>query len=203
MKTLAILFYILTVATMAYGQITTNTLTPAQCATLKTDIFNDAALTAARNNRQDQVIADAYNVNATPTYYVWKSKASRDDMMYGIGDGGTKFDTAGTGYITRTVQELMLFESIFNKTTGLTNPMNEQVRASFANVMGGSTAPAPANRTHMQAVIRRPVTRGERLFVDTTTQPLCNGGTTPTGPCLMTFEGPMLATHVACALNLP
>jgi hypothetical protein len=203
-KILAIFLCILAVATVAYGQTTTNTLTPTQCVVLKNDIFADATLTAARDNRQDQVIADAYNANASPVYYVWKSKATRDDIMYTFGDGGTKFDTAGTGYVTRTLQEIALFESVFNKTSGMTNPMNELVRDSFANSMSGGTAPAPANRTHMQAVMRRVASRGERLFVDNTTQP-CTGGTAnkPNGPCLMTFEGPVLATHIACALNLP
>lgn len=189
---------------MAVAQTTSNTLTPGQCETLKADIGADATLNAARIGRQDQVIADAYNVNASPAYYVWKSKASRDDIMYSFGEGGTKFDTSGTGYVTRTVQEITLLESVFNKTTGQMNPMNELMRDSFANSMSGATAPAPANRVHMQAVIRRLASRGERLFVDSTTQP-CTGGTgnKPNGPCLMTFEGPMSATHIACALNLP
>ena len=204
MYTLLTLLVLLVVTTVANAQTTTNTLTPAQCATLKTNITNDATLTTARTNRQDQVIADAYNVNATPTYYVWKSQVNRDDVMFSIGEGGTKFDTAGTGYVTRTVQELMLFESVYNKATGYMNPMNEQQRDSFINSMSGATAPAPANRTHVQNVIRRLASRGERLFVDTTTQP-CTGGTgnKPNGPCLMTFEGPVLTTHIACALNLP
>jgi len=204
MYTLLTLLVLLVVTTVANAQTTTNTLTPAQCATLKTNITNDATLTTARTNRQDQVIADAYNANATPTYYVWKSQVNRDDVMFSIGEGGTKFDTAGTGYVTRTVQELMLFESVYNKATGYMNPMNEQQRDSFINSMSGATAPAPANRTHVQNVIRRLASRGERLFVDTTTQP-CTGGTgnKPNGPCLMTFEGPVLTTHIACALNLP
>jgi len=204
MYTLLTLLVLLVVTTVANAQTTTNTLTPAQCATLKTNITNDATLTTARTNRQDQVIADAYNANATPTYYVWKSQVNRDDVMFSIGEGGTKFDTAGIGYVTRTVQELMLFESVYNKVTGYMNPMNEQQRDSFINSMSGATAPAPANRTHVQNVIRRLASRGERLFVDTTTQP-CTGGTgnKPNGPCLMTFEGPVLTTHIACALNLP
>jgi hypothetical protein len=204
MQTIVTLLVLLVMTTAAYAQTTSNTLTPAQCATLKTNITADSALNAARTNRQDQVIADAYNANATPTYYVWKSKVNRADVMFGIGEGGTKFDTAGTGYVTRTIQELMLFESVYDKDTGYMNPMNEQQRDSFINSMSGATAPAPANRTHVQTVIRRPASRGERLFVDTTTQP-CTGGTgnKPNGPCLMTFEGPMTTTHIACALNLP
>jgi len=191
-------------AAVASAQTTSSTLTPAQLATLKADIVANSGLPTSGTNRNDQAIADLYNLPASPDYYVWKSKVSRDDMIYGTGDGGTVFDTSGTGFVTRTVQELMLFESLFNKVTGLTNPMNAQIRASFGVAMSGGTAPAPANRTHMQAVARRKVSRVERLFVDTTTQ-TCTGGTaaSPNGPCLMTFEGPISQSQIAAALNLP
>ena len=205
MKIVAILLCMLTVMLpVAYGQTTTNTLTPAQCATLKTDIINDAALVNARNTRQDQVIADAYSAEATPVYWVWKSKLTRSQMLYDTSVDNTFFSTSGTGFVTRTVQELMLFESLFDKITSLTNPMNSVIRASFGTAMSGGTSPAPENRTHMLAIARQKANRMERLFVDNTTQP-CTGGTgnSPNGPCLMRYEGTVTTQHIACALNLP
>jgi hypothetical protein len=204
MHTLVMLLVFLVMASVASAQTTSNTLTPAQLATLKADIVANSGLPTSGANRNDQAIADLYNLPASPDYYVWKSKVSRSEMLYSRGDGGTAFSVSGTGYVTRTIQELMLFESLFDKTTGMANPMNEQTRASFGVSMSGGTTPAPANRTHMQAVARRKVSRVERLFVDATTQ-ACTGGIAaePNGPCLMTFEGPISQSQIAAALNLP
>jgi hypothetical protein len=194
-KSLLVCWLLLGLPLAAAAQTTSNVLTSAQCSTLKADIAADGALNTARTTRQDQVIADAYTTAATPTYWVWKSSLSRTDLLYSTSQDGTTYDTAGAGFVTRTVQELMLFESLFDKTTQVTNPMNALIRTSFGVAISGATAPAPANRTHMLAMARRAASRMEKLFA--------TGTGSTAAPALMTFEGTVTVTHVACALNLP
>lgn len=192
MQTIVTLFVLLVMTSMAYGQTTSGTLTPAQCATLKTDITNDATLTTARTERQDDVIATAYNATASPTFWVWKSKLSRSNILLDTSVDGTTFDI--TGLTVRTMQEVLAFQALFDPITSLTNPMNPKVRSNFAALQNGA-APQPANITHMLASARRTVNRLERLYAT---------GTGSTGtPGLMVFEGAATTQHIACALNLP
>ena len=188
------LFLILMVATapLAYGQTTSNALTPAQCATLKTDITADATLNTARTNRQDDVIATAYNAVAAGPFWVWKSALSRSDIILGTSVDSTTFNIAGL--TARTVQEVLAFDILFDPVTTLTNPMNDRVRANFGLLQNGA-APQPANITHMLAMARRTVNRLERLFA--------TGTGSTASPGLMVFEGPATTQLIACALNLP
>lgn len=193
MSTIVTLVVLLVMTTVAYGQTTSKELTPAQCATLKTDITNDATLTTARVNRQDDVIAAAYNAVATPTFWVWKSALSRSDIILGMSVDGTTFGIAGL--TARTVQEVLAFQTLFDPLTGMTNPMNDRVRINFGLLQNSGVTPQPANQTHMLAMARRTVNRLERLFAT---------GTGSTGtPGLMVFEGAATTQVVACALNLP
>jgi len=190
--TLLILLLTLCMATTAYSQTTSGTLTPAQCATLKTDITNDATLTTARTNRQDDVIAAAYNADATPPFWAWKSKLSRSDIILGTSVDATNFSIAGL--TARTVQEVLAFQTLFDPITTLTNPMNLRVRLNFANLQNGPT-PQDTNVTHMLAMARRLINRLERLFA--------TGTGSTASPGLMVFEGPATTQLIACALNLP
>lgn len=178
--------------TATYGQTTSKELTPAQCSTLKTDIVADATLNTARTNRQDDVIATAYNANASPAFWAWKSALSRSNILLDTSVDATTFDI--TGLTVRTVQEVLAFQSLFDPLTSLTNPMNPKVRSNFGVLQNGA-APQPANVTHMLASARRLVNRLERVFATGT-------GSTAT-PGLMVFEGPATTNIIACALNLP
>jgi len=182
----------LMMATVASAQTTSSTLTPAQCATLKTDITADATLNTARTGRQDDVIATAYNATASPAFWVWKSKLSRSDIVLGTSVDATTFNIAGL--TARTAQEVLAFQTLFDPITSMTNPMNPRVRVNFGALQDGA-APQPANITHMTAMARRTTNRLERLFAT---------GTGSTGsPGLMVFEGPATTQLIACALNLP
>jgi hypothetical protein len=188
---------LLLLAPVAMAQTTTNTLSPAQCAAFKADIQADATLTLAALNRQDELIVPPYNQQASPAYYVWKSAVSRTEMLYTKSMDNTTFDVSGNGFVLKTTQELLLFESLFDPLTKLTNPMNPLIITSFQVAMAG-TGIAATNRTHMAAIVKRLATRAEKLFADTTA-----GNGAKATPASMTFEGAITTNHVACALNLP
>ena len=126
-------------------------------------------------------------------------------MFYGLSSDNTKFDPSGTGFETRTVQQLMLLQSLFDPRTEMTSPMNSIIRDNFIVAMSGTTAPAPANRQHMAAICKRFATKAEKLLVQTGTCPFavpCGDGS-KANPATMLFEGAHTSDQVAEALALP
>jgi hypothetical protein len=156
-------------------------LTSAQKAIVKADILAQPDLSAIQQGSDGSfIIADLYNLNASPDFWVWKSKLSRGEVVNDVGPEGTSFAWTGSGYITRSQGERDAFREIFNHT-GTCNPSLVNVRNAFNDIFSGGTAPAPANRAHIAAVSRRKASRLEKL--------LATGTGSTASPAVLTFEG--------------
>jgi hypothetical protein len=170
-------------------------LTPAQLTTLKADIVADGTLNAQPNNSDgNSTIAAAYNLNASPDYWVWRTAVSKAEYVGATSIDGTTFNWTGTGYITRAQGERDAWNQLFD-AQGYANPSLPQVRQAVADIFSGATAPAPANRTHLLTVSRRKATRAEKLFA--------TGSGTTASPSVMAFQGQISYQDVESARNLP
>lgn len=170
-------------------------LTGPQLTTLKNDILADSTLNSQPNNDDGNfAIAAAYNLTASPDFWVWRTAVSKDEFLESTSVDGTTFNFTGAGYITRSQGERDAWNALFS-STGFANPSLSNVRQAVADIFSGGTAPAPANRTHLLTISRRKATRAEKLFAT---------GTGSTGsPALMTFEGTLTPSEVSTARNLP
>lgn len=168
-------------------------LSLAQLQALKADLATNFP------SATDQAAADAYNVAASPDFYVWRSAVTEEEFVATAGvdvaNGGaaTTFNWTGTGYIGRTQGERDAWARIF--LGGDCNPSLANVRQAFSDILSGSTSPAPANRNHMLVLSKRKATRGEKL--------LSAGTGTFASPANMGVgaEGPVTATNVSEARN--
>lgn len=169
-------------------------LTPAQLQTLKADIAADSVLNAFPNNDDGAfAIAAAYNLAASPDYWVWKTSVTKSELVNSTSVDATTFNWTGNGFIGRTVGELTAWQEMFNGS-GAVNPSLPNVRQAFADIFSG-TGNATANRTHLLAVARRKATRIEKLFAT-------GSGTTAT-PSILAFDGNINFIDVSQARNLP
>jgi hypothetical protein len=187
--------------------VPTNTLTPAQCQTLKTDIAADPALAAISQGaaRDDQAIANAYNLSPVPAYWVFRHDLSKGEILFTKSSGATSFVFVNTGYITRTQGERDAFALVFD-TQNRTNCGLPNVVQAFQDIFSGAATEAANNRTHLQTMCRRQASRIEKLYASNIgLATTCNGGTGTgvNGPCVLNFVGPAGVSHIACALNLP
>lgn len=170
-------------------------LTGAQLTTLKADIVADGTLNAKPNNSDgNAAIAIAYNLNASPDYWVWRTAVSKAEYYQSTSVDGTTFSMVGTGFITRAQGERDAWRDLFD-SSGNANPSLPQVRQAVADIFSGATAPAPANRTHLLTVSRRKATRAEKLFA--------TGSGTTVSPSVMSFQGSVSYQDVESARNLP
>jgi hypothetical protein len=136
-------------------------------AALKADILADPAFTTGSPAPKDTpdgrfAIAAAYNLQPAQDWWVWKSQLAKSDAVNSTSVDGTTFNWSGNGFISRTVQELMTWENLWNSSASV-DPSLAQVRAGFAAIFTGGTN-AAANLTHLQAMARRKATRAEKLF---------------------------------------
>lgn len=168
-------------------------LTAQQKTTLKADIAADATLNAKPRTEDGYIdIAAAYNANAVPDFWVWRTNVTRDELVGGTSVDGTTFAWTGTGYIGRSQGERDAFRDMFN-SGGQVNPSLASVRTAFGDIFSGGTAPAPANRTHLLTVSRRKAHRVEKLFATGT-------GSTAV-PAVLSYEGDLTPQDVLDALN--
>lgn len=166
-------------------------LTPAQLTTLKANIIADAAFNGLPSNTDGAfVIAAAYNLPASPDFWVWRTRVSKDELVQTTSVDGTTFNWTGAGFITRAVGERDAWRELFS-LDGICNPSLASVRQAFADIFSGATAPAPANRTHLLAVGRRKALRIEKLFA--------TGTGSTASPATMVIEGTISYQDVQAA----
>jgi len=167
-------------------------LTPAQLATLKTAILaeTDAAFVALRNSGATGAMAEFYNVTATPAFYVFRRSLSRHSILTETSDDATTFAWAAGAYITRSQGERDAFREMFN-STGAVDPSLPTIQAAFNDIFSG--AGGVGNRAHIQAMGRRPVLRGERLYATGTGSKIAQG--------IAVFEGNIRNEDVIAALG--
>lgn len=169
-------------------------LTDAQYVALATDITNThaAEFAAAVAANDDQAIAATYNALASPDFWVWRTSVSKQEAVGATSQDGTTFTWAGNGFITRSVQELLCWQELFDNAGHAVNPSLANIRQAFADIFSG-VGNAAANRTHLTTVARRKALRIERLFA---------AGTGSTGsPGTLTFEGTVSYLDIAHALR--
>ena len=170
-------------------------LTAAQKVTLKADILADPTLNAEPNNDDGAfAIAAAYNLNAVPDYWVWRSNVPKNEFTQSLSIDGTTFTWTGNGFIGRTQGERDAWRELFNATNSV-NPSLANVRQAFQDIFSGAQAEAVANRAHMATVGRRKARRGEKLFA--------TGLGTTVAPSVMGYEGTISFQDVSSARNLP
>jgi len=159
-------------------------LTPSQLQTLKADILADPTLSSQPMNSDGAfAIAAAYNLNASPTFTVWRTLVSINE----IGDklNGTELAGLTTANQTR-LQTIALFSE-----SGV-NPSLADRRQFFDDIFSG--AGGTTTRANLLALWKRPATRAEKLFAT---------GTGSTGsPATMTFEGKLFFQDVETARSL-
>lgn len=168
-------------------------LTTDQLNTLKADILTHPELDAARQSGDDAALADYYNTNASPDFYVWRTSVTQQEYTNAIGPNSTTFNWAGTGgYIARSQGERDAFRAIFNAgESNSVNPSLANVRAAFDDIFSGSGAGAVNNRTHMMDVSKRKATRLEKLFA--------TGTGSSVSPALMVVEGVISPSEISGA----
>jgi hypothetical protein len=163
-------------------------LTPAQQATVKSDIQNTPELNAFPNNSDGAfAIAALYNAAASPAFTVWRTAVPIDEMM-GNGFVWNEVDalTAGQARIWQWMAQL-----------GIVNPSKASVRQGLNNAFSvnapntlGNTATGVGG---IQPHLRRLTSRIEKLFA--------TGTGTTAAPGTLTFEGQVSLQDIEQARN--
>jgi hypothetical protein len=168
-------------------------LTLAQLQTIKSAIASTPAMASQPNNPDgNTAIAALANALASPDFWVWKSRVTKDELVNSTSVDNTTFNWTGTGYMTRSQGERDTFLALFDRD-GAVNPSLATVRAAFSAIFTGATAPAPANLTHLATVARRKATVLEKLFAVGT-------GSTAS-PATMAVEGVIAHQDIESARN--
>lgn len=168
------------------------------------DIRADPAFFAGPVQIADNAtIAAAYNALASPDFWVWKSSLTEKAVYEETSVDGTTW--SWQTYIAQSVAERDSWARMYTGGGLSVNPSLPQTRinmigdTSTANGAGsifqGTAAGVVAQRTHLQAMMRRKANRLEKLFK---TGP---GTGTSAAPANMTVEGTVKNTNVAYALN--
>jgi hypothetical protein len=167
-------------------------LTPAQQATLQTDILvthqaEFAAMVAAADH---QLIADAYNLAQTPDYWAWKTLLSHAECVGVTSVDGTNW--SWPLYHAQPEEKRDGWKLMFAPARQGDPP---SINASLPNIRQGiaDIFPAGAQRTHLLAIARRKALRIERLFA--------TGTGSTASPGVLTFEGTLTYLDIAETLR--
>ena len=157
-------------------------LTVGQLAILKADILADPVLSQYPPNMYADEIAQAYNLEAIPAWYVWKTSVSPDDIMRN-GMDWTRVDnlTVGKARIWDWLTKLGTFDA---------SKLN--IRAGIDAAWVGTAADL-AVRAMVYTHCKRACTRAEKLFGV--------GTGTLVSPATMGFEGMLTYQDVEAARN--
>lgn len=146
-------------------------------------------LVAAKNY---QPLADAYNLPANPTYWVWKTALTAKEIYETTTPAPDNTTWDWTQYIAQSQGEQGAWSAMFSP--GTISPARPNVQGAFAKIFAGAGAGPTAQRAHLNAMSRRPARRTEKLLV------VSGSGTTGT-PGTMGFEGMLRAIDLANAFD--
>jgi hypothetical protein len=151
-------------------------LTTAQLQALKADIAADPAFSALPHNSDSgYAVARAYNLPATPDFYVWKSGVTLAEIM------GNGFDWARVDNLS--VGKGRIWEWMGQQ--GTIDPSRANVRAGIVAVWVG-TQPDLNVRLAVFGHCQRLAKRAEKLFATGAgTAAIVDGS----GPAVMGYEG--------------
>lgn len=155
---------------------------------LKADVLAslDPLVIAARAApRNDQALANLYNLSAAPQFVVWRTRVTQDEIMLN-GFDWTRADNLSAG-------KARVWEWIFDNAPKACNPSKENIRAGIDQVWQGLPADL-AVRAAVYVHCKRDATRAERLLSTGT-------GTTAIPGLLGAFEGAISAQQVSDAME--
>lgn len=159
-----------------------------------TTLFNDIVTTHTAEfaanvaAREDQLIADAYCLDASPTFWVWRTGVSLKEIYETTTADATAWST--TAYIARSTAERDAWRDVF-VLSGTINFSLLNARQGLADIFSG--APGAGQRQHLLAIGRRPARRIEQL--------LATGTGSTASPGTLTFEGRLTGVDVAKAFG--
>jgi hypothetical protein len=160
-------------------------LNPDQLQTLKTDILADPTLSSQPMTVAGAVaIANAYNLNASPAFTVWKTNVAITQI-------GDKFNGTELAGLTTGNQERL--QTIAQYSAAGVNPSLADRRQFFDDVFSG--AGGAITRPALLALWKRLARRGEKLYA--------TGTGSDAQPATLVFEGLITSDEVQVARELP
>lgn len=168
-------------------------LTNAQAIILRDAIAADPVLSVLTSTPDNNVtIANAFNTNATPDFYVWRTSVSVEDVQNAIIYANMTPAQSPDGTQQWANKALHAQGKQFNLQNlilgrDFINPSRTNVRAAFQDCLTGLPTKSDgtnqaAGWTAVEAAFKRLTTRVEKLFV--------TGGNGAIGtPASLTFEG--------------
>lgn len=135
-------------------------LTSAQQATFRTAVKANQAVAAAYAAKDTDAIAAAYNVVASPNYWIWRASVTKDEFVNSTSVDGTTF--SWTAFINRSQGERDAFGQIFMNAGQAVNPSLAPVQQAFTDIFSG--AGGAATRAHMAAISRKLATIFAKLY---------------------------------------
>ena len=159
-------------------------LTPEQSATLLAAIQADPALAQYITDYRDDLIAGYYNEPAAPSFTVWRTSVTQDEIMQN-GFDWTRVDNLAAG-------PARVWEWMFSNAARSINPSKPNVRAGIEAVWKGVAADL-AVRAAVYVHCKRLVNRIERLFV--------TGTGSDALPGLAGFEGTVSTSDISAIMN--
>lgn len=160
-------------------------LTTEQQATLAADIAADPVLMALPHNSDGAFsIAAAYQELAAPSFIVWKTSVTQDEIMQ------NGFDWVQVDNLT--VGKARIWEWMFDNQSAICNPSKPNVRAGIDEAWKG-TAAMLAVRAAVYVHCKRQANRLEKLFA--------TGTGTDAVPATMTVEGSIQYNDVLVAMG--
>lgn len=145
-------------------------LTAAQQLTFRTNVkAQGGAIATAYTAKDTDAIAAAYNVAASPDFWIWRAAVTKDEYVNSTSVDSTTW--SWTTYIGRSQGERDAWRELFANAGQTVNPSLAQIRAAFTDIFSG--AGGLAQRTHVLTVSRRKATLFSKLYAvgagDTTT----------------------------------
>jgi len=155
--------------------------TEAQLDQLAADIAADPTLsTLPHNGDTAVVVAHAYNLPASPDFWVWKTALLEQEVYESVvGSASWSWQT----YKSQTAQDRDSWARMWGP--GTVNPSLKQTRDGWLAIFGGQGA-SQTQVNYLLALGRRLATRTEKLYADT-----AQGVGTTGAPATMVFEGPI------------
>ena len=168
-----------------------------QYAALKNDILvtNQAEFAADVAAGNHQKIADAYNLNKAPAFFVWRTALARRDIYEGkvVDVPPTQTTWNWATFQSQSVQQRDSWEEMLRD--GVINPSLDNVRANYNTIFGGTGASAQQQQ-FLLAISRRKALRIKALLAVTT-----DGNGAASTPATLTYIGGIDLRDVAHALN--
>jgi hypothetical protein len=161
--------------------------TEAQLDQLAADIAADPTLsTLPHNGDSAVVVADAYNLPASPAFWVWRTTLQEQEVYEATADGTLHWNWAT--YKSQTVQDRDSWARMWGP--GAVNPSLQQTRDGWLAIFGGQGA-SQTQVNYLLALGRRQATRTEKLYAST-----AQGAGTTAAPATLVFEGTLPPSRV-------